>query len=53
MSTMALATWASVAVLVVGSVLVFVWFLGDVVREARRRGEADASDTVDSSRSSP
>jgi len=38
-SVLALATWASAAVLVVGSLLVFSWFLVDLVREVRvRRG---------------
>lgn len=44
MSGMAVATWVSVAVLVAGSVLVFVWFLVDLVREARRRSEPDVGD---------
>lgn len=30
MTLLALATWASIGVLVVGSVLVFAWFLADV-----------------------
>lgn len=41
MSSLALATWAAVGVLVVGSVVVFVWFLADVAREVGRRGSSD------------
>ena len=44
MSVLDLATWLSIVVLVVGSTVVFVWFLADVLRPSRGSRGTGASD---------